>query len=133
MNYVAMKYVAVLLAGLSMLFSNALFAADEVEDQSAAQTVNSDAAGAKKLPPVTSSDKNHNGNSLSSTLERGMDNKGLTMQEKWSDDMIVCKRQSVSGSRLTRKVCHSRHEWRAMRENGRELTREIQRRDAGEQ
>ena len=80
---------------------------------------------------VDSSDKNYNANSLSSTLERGMDNQGLTMEEKWSDKVIVCKRQKVSGSRVTRKVCHSRADWRAMRENGREVTREVQRRDRG--
>ncbi len=84
----------------------------------------------KTLPPVTAADKN-NSNSLSSTLERGMDNHGLTMEEKWADDVIVCKRQQITGSRVKKKVCHSRGEWRAIRENGRELTRLIQRGGSG--
>ncbi|MCB1606255.1 MAG: hypothetical protein KDI71_04675 [Xanthomonadales bacterium] len=86
----------------------------------------------KTLPEVATEDKN-NGNSLSATLERGMDNQGLTMEEKWDHDTIVCKRMATSGSRLGRKVCHSRAEWRAMRENGREVTRSVQARDPGKE
>ena len=57
---------------------------------------------------------------LSTVLRKGIDEKGLTMQEKWDDDIIVCKRTHVSGSRFRLKVCHSRAEWQAMRSNGRE-------------
>lgn len=58
--------------------------------------------------------------SLSTVITRGEKREGLTMQEKWSDDVVVCKRQQVIGSRMTRKVCHTRGEWQAMRNNARE-------------
>ncbi len=58
--------------------------------------------------------------SLSTVISRGEDKEGLTMEEKWSHDVVVCKRQQVSGSRITRKVCHTRGEWQAMRNNARE-------------
>ncbi len=124
-----MNRISLLVAAIGFAVSGAAFAADDGNDQTA--VAKADDAEVKTLPRVDSSDKNHNSNSLSSTLERGMDNQGLTMEEKWSDNVIVCKRQKMSGSRVTRKVCHSRAEWRAMRENGREVTREVQRRDAG--
>lgn len=123
-----MNRVFLLVAAIGFAMSGAVLASDNGNDQAAAMANDSDV---KTLPQVDSTDKNHNSNSLSSTLERGMDNKGLTMEEKWSDDVIVCKRQKMSGSRVTRKVCHSRGEWRAMRENGREVAREATRRDAG--
>jgi len=123
-----MNRTITVLAALALCGSFSAVADDS--DKPAAHVPGAEAADAKTLPPVTSGDK-HNGNSLSSTLERGMDNRGLSMEEKWDPDMIVCKRQPISGSRLGRKVCHSRAEWRAMRENGRELTKQIQRRDAG--
>ena len=114
-----------LLGALAMTASMAVLADEPVEP-----TSSDSGAEVKTLPEVQSEDEN-NGNSLSSTLERGMDNKGLTMEEKWDNDTIVCKRMATSGSRLGRKVCHSHGEWRAMRENGRETTRQIQRRDMG--
>lgn len=124
-----MNRIHLLAAAISFAACGAAYAADDANDQ--AVVAKADDAEMKTLPQVDSSDKNYNANSLSSTLERGMDNKGLTMEEKWSDKVIVCKRQKVSGSRVTRKVCHSRADWRAMRENGREVTREVQRRDRG--
>lgn len=108
--------IRILIAALALTVSTGLLADDASEP--------------KTLPQVETEDQN-NGNSLSSTLERGMDNKGLTMEEKWDRKTMVCKRMPTSGSRLGRKVCHSRDEWRAMRENGRETTRSIQRRDMG--
>ncbi len=108
--------IKLLIAALALTVSTALWADDSAQP--------------KTLPEVETEDE-HNGNSLSSTLERGIDNRGLTMEEKWDKDTMVCKRVPTSGSRLGRKVCHSRAEWRAMRENGRETTRSIQRRDAG--
>ena len=124
-----MNRTITLIAALALCGSFGAVAGDDTE-KPAAHVPSAEAADAKTLPPVTSGDK-QNGNSLSSTLERGMDNRGLSMEEKWDPDVIVCKRQPISGSRLGRKVCHSRGEWRAMRENGRELTRQIQRRDSG--
>jgi len=58
--------------------------------------------------------------SLSTVISKGEDNKGLSMEEKWSHDVVVCKRQRVTGSRITRKVCHTRGEWSAMRVNARD-------------
>ncbi|MCB1606729.1 MAG: hypothetical protein KDI71_07110 [Xanthomonadales bacterium] len=58
--------------------------------------------------------------SLSTVISRGEDKSGLSMEQKWSHDVVVCKRQQVSGSRITRKVCHTRGEWQAMRNNARE-------------
>ena len=116
-----------LLGALAMTASMAVLADEPVEP-----TSSDSGAEVKTLPEVQSEDEN-NGNSLSSTLERGMDNKGLTMEEKWDHDTIVCKRMATSGSRLGRKVCHSRAEWRAMRENGREVTRSVQARDPGKE
>jgi len=125
-----MKRTHLLISALAICACSSVFAADDAADPNPS-VANADGSEVKTLPQVDSQDKNHNANSLSSTLERGMDNQGLTMEEKWSDDVIVCKKEKMSGSRVTRKVCHSRGEWRAMRENGREVTREVQRRDRG--
>ncbi len=64
---------------------------------------------------------------LSTVLNKGVDGKGLTMEEKWSNDVIVCKRTRMTGSRFIFKVCHTRGEWRAMRENARETVDYAQR------
>ncbi len=115
----------VLIAVLALAVSLSAFA-----DEAAKPTDAADNQDLKTLPEVESQDQD-NSNSLSSTLERGMDNRGLTMEEKWDKDTMVCKRMPTSGSRLGRKVCHSRAEWQAMRENARETTRAVQRRDMG--
>jgi len=39
----------------------------------------------------------------------------------------VCKAVSVTGTRNTRRVCHTREEWIAMRRNGEETVRTIHR------
>ncbi len=58
---------------------------------------------------------------LSTVLAKGIDGQGLTMEEKWSNNVIVCKRMNVTGTRFVRKVCHTRGEWQAMRSNSREV------------
>lgn len=58
---------------------------------------------------------------LSTVLRKGADMQGLTMQEKWDEDVIVCKRTQVTGSRLVFKLCHTRGEWQAMRSNSGEI------------
>lgn len=60
--------------------------------------------------------------SLSTVIAKDEDGKRLNMEEKWSDDVVVCKRQKVTGSRITRKVCQTRGEWQALRINAREST-----------
>jgi len=54
---------------------------------------------------------------LTTVLNKGIEEKGLTMEEKWSHDVVVCKRTQMTGSRFFFKVCHTRGEWRAMRAN----------------
>lgn len=58
---------------------------------------------------------------LSTVLAEGADGQGLTMEEKWSNNVIVCKRTKVTGSRFSRKLCHTRAEWQAMRAHSREV------------
>ncbi len=58
--------------------------------------------------------------SLSTVISKGEDSKGLSMEEKWNHDAVVCKKQKITGSRITRKVCHTRGEWQAMRVNARD-------------
>ncbi len=65
--------------------------------------------------------------SLSTVLHKGIEQKGLTMAEKWSHDVVVCKRTQMTGSRFFFKVCHTRAEWQAMRANGRETASHAQR------
>ena len=64
---------------------------------------------------------------LSTVLNKGIEEKGLTMEEKWSHDVIVCKRMRMTGSRFPLKVCHTRGEWRAMRSNAQETVNYAQR------
>lgn len=64
---------------------------------------------------------------MSTVLREGIDGKGLSMGEKWSDDVVVCKREKLTGSRFARKVCHTRAEWHAMKSNGRETVDYVQR------
>lgn len=64
---------------------------------------------------------------LSTVLNKGIEEKGLTMAEKWSHDVVVCKRTQMTGSRFYFKVCHTRAEWQAMRANGRETADHAQR------
>ncbi|MCB1606730.1 MAG: hypothetical protein KDI71_07115 [Xanthomonadales bacterium] len=59
---------------------------------------------------------------LSTVINKGIDGKGLTMEEKWSHDVVVCKRTQMTGSRFFFKVCHTRGEWQAMRSNAWEST-----------
>jgi len=106
-----------LAAGL--LFSSASFA--ERQDTSrAGGTPSASAADNVKGERTTR-------HGLSTVLNKGIDRKGLTMEEKWSNDVVVCKRTQMTGSRFIFKICHTRGEWRAMRENARETVDHVQR------
>ncbi len=59
--------------------------------------------------------------SLSTVLAKGADKQGLTMEEKWSNDVVVCDRMQTTGTRHMRTVCRTRGEWQTLRSNGREI------------
>lgn len=47
------------------------------------------------------------------------------MVDRWDETVIVCKSMRVSGSRQTKRVCHSKGEWEAMRSNAEDSIRYI--------
>ncbi|MCB1609224.1 MAG: hypothetical protein KDI71_19850 [Xanthomonadales bacterium] len=123
-----MKTILGAVLALTILGSTGAWCAEQTtEPEATAGDLHTDPeTETQTLPQVETEDRFHNAQSLSSTLERGMDNRGLTMEEKWSHDVIVCAKTRVLGSRLEKLVCHTRGDWRAMRENGRALTRSLQ-------
>jgi len=59
--------------------------------------------------------------SLSAAMTKGADRRVLTMEERWSNDVVVCNRIQTTGSRHKREVCRTRGEWQAMRTHAREV------------
>jgi len=102
MNFQLATKLAVL-----MLFSSAAVAKDVNDSQSAERGTEA---------------------ALSTVVIKGIEEQGLTMGQQWSDDVIVCRREKLTGSRFARKVCHSRGEWQAMQSNGYESLEFLQRR-----
>lgn len=46
-------------------------------------------------------------------------------------DEIVCRRETVVGSKFKKKICATRAEWQSLAERGRDTTLEFQRRGKG--
>lgn len=44
----------------------------------------------------------------------------------YDKDEIVCRRERVTGSRMTRNLCHTREQWEAMRKAGVQGTKNVQ-------
>jgi len=58
--------------------------------------------------------------SLTSAMTKGADNQDLTMEERWANNVVICERIQVTGSRLRNEVCRTRGEWQAMRTDARD-------------
>lgn len=46
-------------------------------------------------------------------------------------DKIVCVNERVTGSRMPRRVCHTKGEWEALKRGGSEATEKLQRQPMG--
>jgi hypothetical protein len=44
----------------------------------------------------------------------------------YDKDEVVCRRERVTGSRMTRNLCHTREQWEAMRKAGVQGTKNVQ-------
>lgn len=41
-------------------------------------------------------------------------------------DRVICKREAITGTRLTKRVCHTAREWEQMRQDAREVMQQGQ-------
>lgn len=115
------------LIAIALLAAIGSTAANANPEQSASQAQTAATDQPQTLPQVDAFERRDNSHSLRSTLDRGINNTGLTMQEKWSHDVMVCKDIVPAGTRIKHRVCHSRAEWQAMRGHGAGLARTARR------
>ncbi len=121
----SMYRIVCLVIGASLALANAALAENsasrdaqpEHRSRIVKQTMTPVLPAAAAAKPVV---KKRTAYSLSSALTKGADNQDLSMEERWANNVVICERIQVTGSRHRSEVCRTRGEWQALRTDARD-------------